>query len=310
MTSQRSRSSTWGSIQDRIIQSLCSMPSQFLASLYPDDTEVTEVVSTPISGFKVHRTRGDKDQWPNSTPSYIQTEGILRHQRLVYPEPVVVKACTTRFRLAIDRENKQAKEAIQSDGQRTFEHCVPRVVAHYPVGIWLMASAECMKGPRAPTSQRCSAGCSVYCQCVLEGCGSGIQYHSNHDTGCRTMHNTTVQRPLIMVSPNWNSTIVMLQERKGFVCKHNVVRFHCPCPPFIAPLACGFQSSVNKAMDALQTFHFAANGVDLFGMWLRDPSLPCAQSAYRHGQWCNEVGAIGHVGQSFPPAPTNGRSAS
>ncbi|GFT13269.1 hypothetical protein TNCV_4077221 [Trichonephila clavipes] len=35
-----------------------------------------------------------------------------------------------------------------------------------------MASAECMGGPRAPTPQRFSVGCSVYRQCVLERCGS------------------------------------------------------------------------------------------------------------------------------------------
>ncbi|GFY34167.1 hypothetical protein TNCV_2504701 [Trichonephila clavipes] len=35
---------------------------------------------------------------------------------LVYPGPVVVQARTTRFRLAIYRENKQTEESIQSDG--------------------------------------------------------------------------------------------------------------------------------------------------------------------------------------------------
>ncbi|GFW80750.1 hypothetical protein TNCV_348531 [Trichonephila clavipes] len=58
---------------------------------------------------------------------------------------------------------------IQSDWKRrTLEHCVPRVVAHYPVGIWLMTSAEYMGGPWALTPQRCSAGCSVYRHCVRE----------------------------------------------------------------------------------------------------------------------------------------------
>ncbi|GFV24483.1 hypothetical protein TNCV_194461 [Trichonephila clavipes] len=43
------------------------------------------------------------------------------------------------FSIAIDRMNKQDKEAIQSDGQRrNFEHCVSRVVTHYPIGMWLM----------------------------------------------------------------------------------------------------------------------------------------------------------------------------
>ncbi|GFX33171.1 hypothetical protein TNCV_2353401 [Trichonephila clavipes] len=93
-------------------------------------------------------------------PHIAKVDQVL--QQLVYPEPIVVQAWTTRFRLVIDRANKQAKEAIQSDGyRRTLEHCVPLVVVHYPVGIWLMASAECMGGPQAPTPQRCSAGCSV-----------------------------------------------------------------------------------------------------------------------------------------------------
>ncbi|GFW47866.1 hypothetical protein TNCV_2400531 [Trichonephila clavipes] len=60
----------------------------------------------------------------------------------------------------------------------SLEYCVPRVVAHYPFGIWRMTSAECMGGPWTPTPQRRNAGCSVYRQCVLEGCGSEIQYHS------------------------------------------------------------------------------------------------------------------------------------
>ncbi|GFT71220.1 hypothetical protein TNCV_3002151 [Trichonephila clavipes] len=70
-----------------------------------------------------------------------------------YAETMRSNHCT------IDRENKQTKEAIQSDGSRTLEHCVPREVAHYPVGIWLIASADCMGGPRVPIPQTCSAGC-------------------------------------------------------------------------------------------------------------------------------------------------------
>ncbi|GFV13700.1 hypothetical protein TNCV_5009821 [Trichonephila clavipes] len=81
-------------------------------------------------------------------------------QRAVYPGPVVVQACTTHFRFMRDRENMQAKETIQIDGKRrVFEHCVPRVVANYQGGIWLMASAECMGGRRDPTPQSCSTGC-------------------------------------------------------------------------------------------------------------------------------------------------------
>ncbi|GFV25515.1 hypothetical protein TNCV_1147851 [Trichonephila clavipes] len=64
--------------------------------------------------------------------------------------------------VAIDQENKHANEEIQSEVQRKIlEHYVPRVVAHYPTEIWLMASAECMGGSQAPTPQRCSVGSSV-----------------------------------------------------------------------------------------------------------------------------------------------------
>ncbi|GFV34608.1 hypothetical protein TNCV_1449141 [Trichonephila clavipes] len=61
--------------------------------------------------------------------------------------------------------------------KKNFEHCVSRVVTHYPVEVRLMASAKCMGGPRAPKPQRCSAGCSVYWQYVLEGSGNEIEYH-------------------------------------------------------------------------------------------------------------------------------------
>ncbi|GFU52340.1 hypothetical protein TNCV_3958591 [Trichonephila clavipes] len=37
------------------------------------------------------------------------------------------------------------------------------------------------------------------------------------------------------MSPNSNPTIVMLQEDAGFISIHNVVPFHRPCPPLIAP---------------------------------------------------------------------------
>ncbi|GFT06290.1 hypothetical protein TNCV_2990601 [Trichonephila clavipes] len=59
----------------------------------------------------------------------------------------------------------------------TLEHYGLQAIAPFPVGIWLMVSAECVGGLRAPTPQRCRSGCSLYHQCVLEGCGSKIQYH-------------------------------------------------------------------------------------------------------------------------------------
>ncbi|GFU66602.1 hypothetical protein TNCV_3335831 [Trichonephila clavipes] len=58
-----------------------------------------------------------------------------------------------------------------------LEHCVPRVVPHYPVVIWLMESKECVGGSRAPTPQICGAGCSMYRQSVLERYGAKFEYH-------------------------------------------------------------------------------------------------------------------------------------
>ncbi|GFV68984.1 hypothetical protein TNCV_3247581 [Trichonephila clavipes] len=43
------------------------------------DREVTDPVPTPISGFKVHRMRGDKDQRLNNSPGCVQAEMILHH---------------------------------------------------------------------------------------------------------------------------------------------------------------------------------------------------------------------------------------
>ncbi|GFX35044.1 hypothetical protein TNCV_2329841 [Trichonephila clavipes] len=51
------------------------------------------------------------------------------------------------------------------------------------------------------------------------------------------MYNATVQQLLTTVYLNSNPTIMMLQAEVGFVSKHNVVSLHCPCPPFIPPLA-------------------------------------------------------------------------
>ncbi|GFY11936.1 hypothetical protein TNCV_4974361 [Trichonephila clavipes] len=137
----------------------------------------------------------------------------------------------------------------------------PRVTAHYPVVIWLMTCADCMGEPVTLMPQRCSAGSSVHPQCVLEDVAVKPNTTANHDTGSRTsgtMHNATVQ--------NSNPTILMLQAETGFVCKHNVVLFRCPCLPLIAPLcgcanSCDFQSRVREAMDALRTFHSAPNSV-------------------------------------------------
>ncbi|GFV91895.1 hypothetical protein TNCV_2975661 [Trichonephila clavipes] len=52
------------------------------------------------------------------------------------------------------------------------------------------------------------------------------------------------------------------------------------------------------------------NVVLWFVMGLHDPSLPYAQSTSHHGQWRNEVGVIGPICPSFPPASKLDRSAS
>ncbi|GFS88249.1 hypothetical protein TNCV_1158961 [Trichonephila clavipes] len=57
---------------------------------------------------------------------------------------------------------------------RTFK--TTAMVVDYPVGIWLIASAEYMGGSWTPTPQRCSAGYSLtpLAQCVLVGCSSKL----------------------------------------------------------------------------------------------------------------------------------------
>ncbi|GFV27360.1 hypothetical protein TNCV_3795551 [Trichonephila clavipes] len=45
-------------------------------------------------------------------------------------------------------------------------------------------------------------------------------------------------------------------------------------------------------------------------MELREQPLPCAKSTFQHGQWYNEEDVIDTDGLSFPPASTDGRSAS
>ncbi|GFX15540.1 endonuclease-reverse transcriptase [Trichonephila clavipes] len=165
---------------------------------------------------------------------------------------------------------------------------MPRTVVRYPVGIWLMASAECMEGPRAPTPHRCRAGCSKYRTSV-------------------TMHNATVQQPLTTMSPSSNLTAVMLEAETGFVSKH-VIPSRCPCPPFIAPLAaqnsCSFQSRINEAMDTLRTFHSTANGFECQGHQCRrlDSWIPM-DSLYKEPQVTqvirsNRLRWLGHIWRS------------
>ncbi|GFV89918.1 hypothetical protein TNCV_4642611 [Trichonephila clavipes] len=62
ITSQQSHSFTRENIPDWTIQRLCSKASQPLTSFYPPDRGITGAVPTLLSGFKVHRKRGDNDQ--------------------------------------------------------------------------------------------------------------------------------------------------------------------------------------------------------------------------------------------------------
>ncbi|GFV39438.1 hypothetical protein TNCV_1231371 [Trichonephila clavipes] len=58
----------------------------------------------------------------------------LMYQRVVYPGPVVVPEWTTRFRLVIDRENKQTKEPIKSNGPTPLPEASERPTWSFDVG--------------------------------------------------------------------------------------------------------------------------------------------------------------------------------
>ncbi|GFX12763.1 hypothetical protein TNCV_3437371 [Trichonephila clavipes] len=118
-----------------------------------------------------------------------------------------------------------------------LEHRVLRMDTQYPVRIWLMATVECMAGPRASTPERCSASCSTG-NAYKRGDALKSIATLNLEPECRisvAMHNATAQQPFTKVSANSHSTIVMLQAEAGSISKHNVIPFRCPCPPFIAP---------------------------------------------------------------------------
>ncbi|GFV53512.1 hypothetical protein TNCV_4746601 [Trichonephila clavipes] len=135
-------------------------------------------------------------------------------------------------------------------------------------------------------------------------------------TLCRTIVvrlNKTVQCLLTTVSPNSNAAILMLQAEAGFVGKHNMP-FHSFIHVFrLSHIGgtniCRLQSRVGEAIDALRTFHYAANSVEWYYrtkndaqqtesvvLWfvigLRDPLLSCTQSTCQREQWGSEVGAI------------------
>ncbi|GFS67648.1 hypothetical protein TNCV_4363401 [Trichonephila clavipes] len=60
------------------------------------------------------------------------------------------------------------------------------------------------------------------------------------DSGYRStvaMHNAAVKQPLTTVSPNWNTTIVMLKSEVVIVSKRKVLPFRNPYLPFISSLA-------------------------------------------------------------------------
>ncbi|GFT77776.1 hypothetical protein TNCV_7951 [Trichonephila clavipes] len=96
-----------------------------------------------------------------------------------------------------------------------------------------------MVGLQSPTPQRCIFTCD---QCNRNTFYTGAEVQSktiqNRDTGCMTnvvMHNAKFQHPLYTVSSNSNSTIVMWENKAGFVSKHNAIPFCFACPPHIEP---------------------------------------------------------------------------
>ncbi|GFX30050.1 putative DD41D transposase [Trichonephila clavipes] len=118
MTSQRSRSFARKTILDWTIRRLCSEASQTLISLNPADRVVTGAAPVPISGFKVHRTKGGKDQRPNRNLGYVQTEVSLgkvnslrakTHEISCVPSPKNCQVIYSQFGLAIHQNDHQAR---------------------------------------------------------------------------------------------------------------------------------------------------------------------------------------------------------
>ncbi|GFX78085.1 hypothetical protein TNCV_972391 [Trichonephila clavipes] len=79
------------------------------------------------------------------------------------------------YRRKIRRARRKEKQFNLVVHEEPLE-CVPRVVAYYPVEIWLWPSPDGKEGQLAPTYRTCNAGCLKYRQCVLEECESVIQY--------------------------------------------------------------------------------------------------------------------------------------
>ncbi|GFU64548.1 hypothetical protein TNCV_304871 [Trichonephila clavipes] len=107
----------------------------------------------------------------------------------------------------LDLESEPAREVTQSDDRRrTFGQCVPRVITHYLVEIWLWPSPEGKEGQLAQTPRTCSTGCLKYRQCVLEECESDIQYHPYQNTRCRTSVVFSILSPWSLqnrIRPSW-----------------------------------------------------------------------------------------------------------
>ncbi|GFX00448.1 hypothetical protein TNCV_2090981 [Trichonephila clavipes] len=81
------------------------------------------------------------------------------------------------------------------------------------------------------------------------------------------MHNATVQQPLTTMSPNLNTTIVMLQAEARFVktqCRSIPFSISTVLRAISSANTCGFQSMINEATDALRTFHSTANNVEWY----------------------------------------------
>ncbi|GFX02134.1 hypothetical protein TNCV_1750191 [Trichonephila clavipes] len=115
---------------------------------------MTQVNSpTPISGFKVHRTKGDKDQWLKSNPGYVQTEVILRHDGCS-----CLPSASKHALLAKDLVTWQAMV-----GRHILEDIVGRVVQyvdeHYPVDKWHLGDLIAWVAQSALNIVHVSASC-------------------------------------------------------------------------------------------------------------------------------------------------------
>ncbi|GFW96479.1 uncharacterized protein TNCV_4358011 [Trichonephila clavipes] len=153
----------------------------------------------------------------------------------------------TCFRLAIDRENTQTKEAVQSEGKKELLNiacCGWSRIILLEYGLLQVMHVWKDHGFHHLIHVTLAVQCtgSTY----LSGAPGKFNTSNSQALGCRT-------------------SVVETE----FVSKHRM--------------------SLHSVVHVL------------FVMWLRDPLLPYAQSAYHHELWFNEVNAIGHFGTSYPP---------